>query len=294
MYPHTFSPPKLRQNLYTTCMDDLDTIGWDYGFSFSAYGVKIGVRVSDYRLLERLCLRIPYACRISNAQNVDRLFSVLSVADHKKKTKFYNLYWNEALFSHKLTMAELLDKFHAFSSITIAELAKEKLFIHSGVVGWRGKAILLPGISNSGKSTMVAELVKQGATYYSDEFAVIDKHGYVTAYAKPLSLRDPVTQQQKDMPIESIGGKNGICRLPVGLVIVSSYKHGTTWKPKRLKSGMGLLRLLENTHSAQRTPGRAMQFLKHVVSKADVMQSSRGEAKDVAKKILEEVSLGHE
>lgn len=291
MYPNVLSPPTLRQNLYTTCMDDLDTIGWDYGFSFSAYGVKIGVRVSDYGLLEKLQLRIPFACRISDIQNVDRLFSVLSVVDQKKKTKLYNLYWNEALFSHKLTMTGLLDKFQAFSSITIAELAKEKLFIHSGVVGWRGKAILLPGISNSGKSTMVAELVKQGATYYSDEFAVLDKQGYVTAYAKPLSLREPVTQQQQDTPIKSIGGKTGICRLPVGLVIISRYKNGALWKPKQLTSGLGLLRLLENTHSAQRTPGRAMQFLKHVVSKACVIQSSRGEAQDVAQKILKEVSL---
>lgn len=275
-------------------MRDLDSIGWDHGFSYSAYGVKLGIRVCDCELLEKLRMRIPFACKTSNVKTVDRLFSVLGVVDKDTKAKRFNLYWDDALFSRKLTTTELLDKFQAFSSIAIAELSREKLFIHSGVVGWKGKAILLPGRSNSGKSTLVAELVKQGAIYYSDEFAVLDKQGYVTAYAKPLSLRDPVTQQQKDISIKSIGGKYGNCKLPVGLVILSEYKKGVNWKPKVLTSGGGLLHLLENTHSAQRSPDRAMLILKQAVMKACVIQSARGEALYVAPKILEKASTYYE
>lgn len=286
MRPKTNSAPKLVRHLYNTCMQDLDTVGWHYGFSYGIYGVKLGVRVNDPKLLEKFRLSIPFACRLNNLQNVDCLFSVISVVDHNTKLQRFNLYWNHALFSQKLTITELLAKFKAFSSIAIAELCKQKLFIHAGVVGWNNKAILIPGKSTSGKSTLVAELVKNGATYYSDEFAIINKQGYVTPYAKPLSLRDPVTQQQHDVPIKTIGGKTGRCKLPIGLVIYSEFKKSATWNPKPLSLGMGILHLLESTHSAQIKPRRAIDALQQALSKATLLQSFRGEAGELAPTIL--------
>ena len=56
----------------------------------------------------------------------------------------------------------------------VARHSHQMLFVHAGVVGWRGLAIVLPGRSRTGKSTLVAELVLRGAVYYSDEFAVLD------------------------------------------------------------------------------------------------------------------------
>src|SRR5262245_38089017 len=42
-------------------------------------------------------------------------------------------------------------------------------YVHAGVVKWRGAAILLPGRSFAGKSTLVKTLCEAGATYVSDE-----------------------------------------------------------------------------------------------------------------------------
>src|SRR5262249_3170175 len=56
---------------------------------------------------------------------------------------------------------------------TIALFSRHGLFVHAGVVAWRGRAIMAPGRSMSGKSHLVAALVGCGATYYSDEFAVL-------------------------------------------------------------------------------------------------------------------------
>jgi serine kinase of HPr protein (carbohydrate metabolism regulator) len=66
----------------------------------------------------------------------------------------------------------------------IAVRARSALFVHAGVVAWRGRAVLIPGASNAGKSTLVAELVRRGATYYSDEYAAIDAAGRVHPYAR--------------------------------------------------------------------------------------------------------------
>ena len=68
----------------------------------------------------------------------------------------------------------------------------------------------LPGHSFSGKSTLVAALVRAGAVYYSDEFAVLDPDGFVHPYAKALSL--DVARQ-----VEELGGVAGDEPLPARL-----------------------------------------------------------------------------
>ena len=51
------------------------------------------------------------------------------------------------------------------------------VLVHAGAVTWRGSGIILPGPSRSGKSTLVIALLEMGATYYSDELAVLDPSG---------------------------------------------------------------------------------------------------------------------
>ena len=72
----------------------------------------------------------------------------------------------------------------------VAEFSTPHLMMHAGVVAWKGKAIVLPGTSHAGKTTLVTALVEAGATYYSDEYAVLDAKGHVSPYARRLSLRD--------------------------------------------------------------------------------------------------------
>lgn len=50
-------------------------------------------------------------------------------------------------------------------------------FVHSGVVEFDRRAIVFPGKSRYGKSTMVAALVEAGCRYLSDEYAVISPEG---------------------------------------------------------------------------------------------------------------------
>ena len=58
------------------------------------------------------------------------------------------------------------------------------------MVGWHGRAILVPGHSFQGKSTLVQAFVAAGALYFSDELALIDGAGQVHPYPRPMMLRD--------------------------------------------------------------------------------------------------------
>jgi hypothetical protein len=67
---------------------------------------------------------------------------------------------------------KILDAFENHLQLWVAEGAPRHAFVHAGVVGWRGRAMVIPRSSHSGKSTLAAALIRAGATYYSDEYAV--------------------------------------------------------------------------------------------------------------------------
>jgi hypothetical protein len=175
----------------------------------------------------------------------------------------------------------------------VAEVSPQRLFVHAGVVGWQGRAILIPGRSHSGKSTLVAALVRAGATYYSDEYAVIDRQGRVHPYPKPLSLRDGPGGEASRHPVESLGGKVGSKPLPIALVLVSHYRAGASGRMQCLSPGRGLLALLANTVSARRQPALALGTLRQVASQALIIKVTRGEAGDTAVRFLTFLEKSH-
>ena len=166
-------------------------------------------------------------------------------------------------------------------------MARNRVFVHAGAVGWNGRAIVLPGKSFAGKTSLVVELVKAGATYYSDEFAVLDSKGRVHPFLKPLSLRENGNGRQHNVAVEEIGGWAGRKPLSIGLVVVSAYKPDARWRPVTLSPGEGALALLSNTVSARRAPETVLATLGRVVSAAPVITSKRGEAAAAAQAILD-------
>ena len=56
------------------------------------------------------------------------------------------------------------------------ESGDEFVLVHAGAVEWGGRAAIFPAPMESGKTTLVAGLVRAGARYLSDEAAAIDPH----------------------------------------------------------------------------------------------------------------------
>ena len=146
---------------------------------------------------------------------------------------------------------------------------------------------VIPGRSYSGKSTLVAELVRAGATYYSDEYAVFDSRGRVHPFSKPIELRDQGDYRQSKIEVTELGGNPGTKPLSVGLVLMTQFKQGARWRPRKLTAGQGVLELLFNTVSARRDPERALATLQRVTAQADVLKGVRGHATEVVPAMLE-------
>ena len=204
----------------------------------------------------------------------------------KGQRNWHLLYCDSALLVRALDLLHLLAALEDHAKLLTAYRAQDRLFVHAGVVGWRGRAIIIPGRSMTGKTTLVRALVEAGATYYSDEFAVLDQEGRVQPYPAPLSIRGSNGQPGRKTPVEELGGEIGVEPLPVGLVIVTEYQPEATWRPRKLTPGQALLALMDNTVAAQREPQYTMPILRQAVMGARIIWSKRGEASAVAPALL--------
>ncbi len=172
-------------------------------------------------------------------------------------------------------------------NLLVAERARDRIFVHAGVVEWRGKAIVVPGRSFSGKSTLVAALVQAGCAYLSDEYAILDSGGACHAHPRSLSLR--VAGGIEKRTAEELGGRTRREPLPVGCVIVTRYRQGATWQPSRLSAGEAVMALLQNTVAARQRRREVLMVLRESMAGAEALEGERGEAADLVHALLFDV-----
>src|SRR6266852_1359857 len=244
-------------------MAKIDRLGWADGMSFISYGVRLGVRVNDPSILKDVIARLPPGSKPATLKVVDQLYSVIGgSANPNAKVRRLNLvYWNLLRIGRSRNFDEVLEALESHVQLTVAEYAPRRVFVHAGVVGWKDRAIIIPGMSHSGKTTLVDRLIRAGATYYSDEFAVLDERGYVHPYPKPLSIRAGCEEKQLRVRVEELGAETGVAALPVGLVLLTQFESAVRWRPRELSYGRGVLGLLSNTPAARMRPDWALKIL---------------------------------
>ena len=270
-------------------MRRLNRLGWVAGLSIVAFGVRIGVRSTSRGALERVFPHLPLGWKKCASNKVELLYSLIARPEepNAKPRSRYMLYVGQ----HREIGSTDLDKVYAVLEedmlLHVASWATRRIFVHSGAVGWKDRAILIPGGSQSGKSTLVAELVRAGATYYSDEHAVLDDRGRLHPYPRPLSLRNGKGRAARKVPVESLGGTAGKKPIPVSLVVATRYETGRVWRPRKVTPGRAVLELLAHTVPARRVPERTMATLAAAMEGATLLKGVRGEAEDMVDSLLE-------
>jgi len=175
--------------------------------------------------------------------------------------------------------------------LSIAANARDWLFVHAGVVAVEDRALLIPGATFTGKTTLVHALLQAGATYYSDEYAVLDEAGVVHPYPRPLSIRSseggPV-RERRTGPAGRVASTGE--RAMTAAVVITRYRAGVPWRPKRLTNGQGMLAMLANTVPAQARPEESLRTLGRAIAGATTLEGDRGEAGPVASALLGELA----
>jgi hypothetical protein len=256
---------------------------WQGGFVFCCHGVRFGVRTTDREVLVRMLRGLPPGWRFASGEAVEHLYSVTAGRDGER---YHRLNVGIVRLGRSLQFDDLVSAFEADLQLRVAEFARRRVFVHAGVVGWNGGAIVLPGHSFTGKSTLVEALVRAGATYYSDEYAVFDGQGRVHPYARPIVQRLGPNGGSRQVVVEEIGGQVGGAPIEVKRVIFTQYRAGARWRPRECSPGRGTLGLLAHTIPARRKPAESLSVLSAALGGAIVLKGARGDAEASAKSIL--------
>lgn len=164
-------------------------------------------------------------------------------------------------------------------------------FVHAGVVGIDGEAVLLPARSGAGKSSLVTALLQHGAAYGSDEFAVISREAVVFPYSRSIALRSAVpglapARDPADGPrLDSRGVR-------IGAIIFTEFVAGSGFDPQPVSPARAALGLLQHALGTRRRPIQTMTTLHAVVLAARAWAGVRGEADATARAIIHHARAG--
>ena len=241
-------------------------------------------------MLASLLARVPGAWTRLEAAAVDRLYSVVTpIVVRRNVRQFCVLYGDHTRLVKTERFEDLLADFESDLDLHIAANSQERLFIHAGAVRWKDHTLLIPGRSQTGKTTLVSEFLKNGAAFYSDDFAVVDRSGHLHAYPRDLTIRI-ASGARKVSP--AYYGAAPARPAPVTTVLITEYSGDANWIPGSISRGEGLLRLLENTPSARKQPIFALEVLQNTIANAEVHRGYRGDKAQTVTRVLSYLDRG--
>jgi hypothetical protein len=264
--------------------------------AFSLFGVQIEVRVEDASLVERILTCLPPGRRTDTTARIDRTYEILRTApgwsgkmESGSHAGEQYLLADRSLVSQSSDADALCHRFQSDLERFLAIRARTHAVVQAGVVGWQGRAIVIPGRRVSGKTTVVEALMREGAEYYSDDYAVIDPNGFVSPCPRPLWIRRS-RQLRQDGVFQEPGVVLDRAPLPIRSIIVTEYQPGAAWQPRRLTPGEAVLALLANAPAARHQPGYLLRTFGVTARGAVTWSGPRGDAAQFARDLLNQLA----
>ena len=253
-------------------------------FEFESYGVSVRIESNLQEMVDEAEKTVRVSLlndiRPTRKRHFDHVFQL-----NRDKRGTRIMIQNGERISSGGTRKKFFKFFDSIIRVVVAEYAVDRVFLHAGVVGWKGKAIVIPADSFKGKSTLVSELVRNGAEYYSDEFAIFDREGLVHPFARRIGRRTD-DYIPYELTVEDLGGTYGNTPIPVGLVLITEYRANAKWSPKKLSAGNGVLEMIPFTLCLRHQPDFSLEVLNNIASNAIIASSLRGTAENFAKTLL--------
>jgi hypothetical protein len=191
--------------------------------------------------------------------------------------------------------------------------ARELFYVHAGVVTVDEKAIVIPGLSRAGKSTLVLALLLSGARYLSDELLVFDpQKGRALPFLRSLKLR-PVCLPSFPGAERLVVGEGEGTFLPssrlrelgaptpvegdparVGAVVIPSWASGAPTRLEPASRGKAFLALTSSALNFGTHRERSLSHLRSLVEDAECFHLSFSDPHDAARAVRKAVLAGDE
>jgi hypothetical protein len=244
------------------------------------YGVRVAVRAARIAVISELLRRLAGAARECSGAVPDCTFSV------EESGAGARILAADALVAQASGFDETCAQLESNVSLYVAEHAPEHVFLHSGCVAFDGRAVLVPGRSFSGKTTLVTAFLRAGGTYYSDEYAVVDGEGRVFPFPRLLSVRRPESPLPAKVPAADFGAPVGVEPVEVACVVHTTFAGSAAWRPRRLSPGRITMALLDNAVPARSRPGATLRAIRPIAERAIGLAGPRGDADAVVERVL--------
>ncbi len=253
--------------------------------TFAAFGVDFGLRSNDPDLLQRASQALPPGSDTA-ADDVTLWFTLQRSLPSSVGAPRHRLFKNDTVVAEGIRLSPILEALEDELRLAVASGTRTHVFVHAGVVRAAGGVIVLPGRSETGKTTLVRALVDAGAEYWSDEYAVFDEQGLVWPYPRRVSIRQGSNRRHR----EWLAGPSSPEPQPMRLLLATGYEAGASWAPRSLSAGDAAMALFNHTLVARMRPAFALQVLSKAVEGARALAGPRGEAAHFAAAVLHNVA----
>lgn len=262
---------------------------WRERIAFVSHGVRTALQVTEPAALLPIKLRLPPGWRETKDSGAQPEYSLVVGNEIAPPglDRLHLLFRGISLISAAYKLEPVLGALESELDRRVASLAApERMFIRAGVAGWRGRAIVICGGPQSGTSTLIAALLRAGASYYSDQYAVLDYDGRVHPYARPLWLCTGAQVNPVRYRPEELDARAGTQALPIGTMVFSDYRPGARPRFMSLTPAAMSAEVLANAVSARRYPQAAQCAIGKALAGAWILKGVRGEADDIVQLLL--------
>lgn len=244
--------------------------------AFEVFGARARVAVPTAELLPQVMEQLPAHWTPCEARPGDRRFALELAGDGG-----YSVLQDDMVEARIPTLENALANLRYRLFDYAVHHARDHLIVSAGVVGHEGGAIVLPGPTRAGKTYLVAALLRAGAEYYADDWAILDAQGRVNPYPTPLfRLRGQTT------PDDLIASARQNPPIPVGVIARVAYSPDASWTPQPRPRAEGVTMLIGHAYGMDDPPA-ALKIARSAARRALVIVAKRGEADEAAASLLE-------
>ena len=248
---------------------------------FRAFQLLIEIDADDAALFALLDQQLPPFLLDSSSAVADVRYRVSSTPDAGQVL----VVRGRRTIATAFGLAPACDRLVADLQSWFSRLAAGWTFIHAGVVAIDERVLLLPAHSGAGKTTLVEALLREGARYASDEFAVVDDHGLVHPYSRQLARRST----DRYASATDLGATTMTEPLRVASIVFTRFEPLAAGDFVPLPSGQAVLRLLEHCPGARERPAETLRALNMMVTDATAFTGVRGDADEAARALIARV-----
>jgi hypothetical protein len=168
----------------------------------------------------------------------------------------------------------------------LAQRSQEQVFFHAAAVSLDGRAVLLPGQSHRGKTTLTRALITAGAGLLSDEYSPLDSNGEVWPFPRWLRSREP--EGLRRLRPAACGWSGELVPYSVGAVLFLTYRRDATLRLDLLSPAESCLEFIANSLSIRLFPAAVIKATSRMIARQPLsLKGCRGDSEVAASALIE-------